>query len=53
MEMVSSKLARVRYWRIGEPLDGELMLKQIETATRVSYLVKFFMHGEQMCVCQS
>jgi hypothetical protein len=40
MERVSSKLARVRYWRIGELLYGELLLQQIETATRLSQVVE-------------
>jgi hypothetical protein len=40
MERVSSKLARVRYWRIGELLYGELMLQQIETAIRLSQVVE-------------
>jgi hypothetical protein len=36
----SGKLARVRYWRIGEVLYGELMLQQIETAIRSSQVVE-------------
>jgi hypothetical protein len=39
-ERVSRKLARVRSWRIGEILYGELMLQQIETATRLSQVVE-------------
>jgi hypothetical protein len=38
--MVRSKLARERYWRIGELLCGELLLQQIETATRLSQVVE-------------
>jgi hypothetical protein len=37
---LSGKLARVRYWRIGEVLYGELMLQQIETAIRSSQVVE-------------
>jgi hypothetical protein len=40
MEMVRSKLARERYWRIGELLYGELMLQQIETAIKLSQVVE-------------
>jgi len=37
---VGSKLARVRYWRIGALVHGGLMLQQLETATRLSQVVE-------------
>jgi hypothetical protein len=40
VKLRSDKLARVRYWRIGALMYGELMLQQTETVTRSSQVVE-------------